>query len=742
MKQSLQDNKNAIIALLDEAYACRANNLKRSTELAKTALDQSRKLNDIELQAQSLSRLALFSMIKGEHEQSLQMSKEAIAYFEGLNNELGVADAKYNIAGVYYKTDNYHMGLVNLLDCIAIYRKHNDFHNLARSHKSLGTVYDYFGDEKNAIKTYEDAINASKLAGDLNLESNAYNPLSSIYIKQGKIDKAYELVTRSIEIKTQTNDIRGLAFGLYGRGKVYLAQKRYKEAEKDLTECIKIHLEMGEVLGPGMAWHRLAYLYVEMGRLEEAKEVLNKCLKYSLEYHLTMVTFKCYYLFYHIYKLENDEVKALKYLELYLKEKETVINTQTFKIIENYEMISRMESLKKEAEVQLEKAEIIEKKNHAEQAALVKQEFLSTMSHEIRTPLNAVITIATLLNDRPNKEEQELLNALRFASNNLLLLINDILDFTKLDAGKAHLEMRPANITQLLESIQSTYESLAREKGISLNLKINEDVVESYELDEIKLSQILGNLITNAIKFTPTGGVDILVEKTGGDELEDRLLFKVKDTGIGIPEEELENIFESFTQPKSITTRKQGGSGLGLAIVKKLVLLHDSSVAVNSVIDKGSTFSFELILKKSRTPNKSRTQYADTLNGKTVLLAEDNLINAMVIRKLLTNWKITSEHAKNGLEAVEMAGQKTFDFILMDIHMPEMDGFEATRHILSIENPNSGTPIFALTADVTAEYNKDYTGYFTGFLRKPIELDKLHEALVSNLPEYNKDKVV
>jgi signal transduction histidine kinase/ActR/RegA family two-component response regulator len=732
MELSPQDNKDRIISLLDEAYACRTNNLKRSTELAQTALAISRENHDIALLAKSLSQLGLFYMIQGEYEQAIALSQEAIEYFKGLNDEQGIADAKYNIAGVYYKTDNYHLGLINLVDCINIYRKHTDYHNLARTYKSLGTVYDYFGDEKNSIKAYEEAITAAKQVGDLNQESNAYNPLSSIYLKQHNIEKASELIDLSIAIKNQTGDIRGLAFALYGRGKIYIALKKFKDAEDDFLASIKIHREMGETLGLGMAYHRLSRLYVEMGQPEKAKETLNKGLQHSTEYHLIMVKFKCYYLYYKVYKQENDSVKALHYLELYLKEKETVINTQTLKVIENYELISRMESLHKEAQMQLEKAEIIEKKNHAEQIAVVKQEFLSTMSHEIRTPLNAVITIASLLSDKAEKEEQELINALRFASNNLLLLINDILDFTKLEAGKTLLEIRSANFISLLQNIKNTYVSLANEKGLQLTLSIDENVAEAYKIDETKISQILGNLVTNAIKFTQTGSVDIIIEKLKCDPEQDVLRFKITDTGIGIPENHLEVIFDSFTQPQSITTKKQGGSGLGLAIVKKLVTLHGSTVMVNSTVGNGSTFYFDLKLAKSNQLNKVQPKYSNQLQGKNVLLAEDNMINAMVVSKLLSNWEMTAEHAKNGLEAVKMAGLKTFDFVLMDIHMPEMDGFEAAKAIVSTQNPNSNTPIFALTADITAEYQAEYHTYFTAFLRKPIELDKLYDALINS----------
>jgi signal transduction histidine kinase/BarA-like signal transduction histidine kinase len=484
-------------------------------------------------------------------------------------------------------------------------------------------------------------------------------------------------------------------------------------------------------LGLGMAYHKIAQLYVELGRLDEAKGALTRGLEFSEVYNIVMVKYKCYFLFYQIYKQEGDFVNSLKYLELYHQQKETVVNTQTYKVIENYEMLKQMESLEKEARLQLEKAEIIEKKNIAEESARIKQDFLSTMSHEIRTPLNAVITIAALLGEKGDKGEQELLDSLKFASNNLLYIINDILDFTKLDAGKMELERRPSNIRILLDNIKKTYDSLAREKGLQLNLTIAPDVSESYGMDETKLSQILGNLITNAIKFTQYGRVDIMAKKTGEEGESDKILFEVKDTGAGISEANLESVFESFSQGKSTKTRKEGGTGLGLAIVKKLVELHDSRIKLKSALGIGSVFSFELILSRAISAAKTKSRDTAILNGRKVLLAEDNLINAMVIGKLLANWKMEVDHAKNGFEAVTKSQEKTFDYILMDIHMPEMDGYEASQQIRLIEGLNQATPIYALTADITAESQEEYKKLFRCFLHKPIEIDKLHDAFLT-----------
>lgn len=722
-------DKIVIAHLLDDAYTNRVHNLKYSIKLANQALLLSRNAGDKASIGKSLNQLSLFFMIQGAYRRSVNMAKEAIRCFEELKDEQGIADAKYSIAGVYYKTDNYHLGLICLFDCLAIYRKFNDHHNQARTLKSLGTIYEYFGDPKNAVRSYEAAIDASRKVKDLNLLSNAYNPLSGIYLKQGKVEKALRIIQESIAIKSKTGDIRGLAFSLYGRGKVYTFTGRLEEAENDFKNAIDIHINAGEKLGLGMAYQKMGSLYIAMGRLDKAKEILQKGLQFSSRYNIAIIRFKCNYLLYQISKMENDTARSLEYLELYLHQKEAVINTQTLKVIENYELITKMESMEKEARLQKEREAIEEKQKRAEQSARMKQEFLSTMSHEIRTPLNAVTTITSLITAKSAYDE-ELMDSLKSASGNLLLVINDILDFTKLDSGKVEIENCPCPFQDLLDRVIKTYSVLAHKKAIQLVLNKDSVLADCYEADETKLAQILGNLISNAVKYTDVGQVTLNLQKLAEEGDADIIRFSVVDSGAGIAEEHFGEIFETFSQPKSITTRKQGGSGLGLAIVKKLTGLYDSNVTVKSKIGEGSEFTFDLKLKRAKIPGRLMPLNAEGLKGKTVLLAEDNMINAMVARKLLSNWGIVSEHAVNGLQAVEMARIKAFDFILMDIHMPEMNGFDATEQIRLAVNPNSTTPVFALTADITAESNEDYKSYFNGFLRKPIEIDRLYAALL------------
>lgn len=355
--KDIGSKKKEVVSLLEEAYASRVNNLVHSIELAEKALLISRQIACNPLIGRSLNQLSLFYMIMGEYKRSTHLSEEAIACFVELNDKKGIADAKYNLAGIYYKSDNFHLGLVYLIDCLAIYRKYKDYHNQARVQKSLGTIYEYFGDQKSAMLAYENAIEMAVRVGDLNLESNAYNPLSGIYLKQNKIVEAEQLIERSIAMKTQTGDTRGLAFALYGRGKVNTQKGLFKLAEVDFLDSLVIHRKMGERLGRAMSYSKLGALYIEMDELDKAKSVLKKGLKFSQTFNIVIAKFKCSYLLYKVYKLENNSLKSLEHLERYLSEKEAVINTQTLKVIENYELINKMKLLERKSRLQMKKAE-------------------------------------------------------------------------------------------------------------------------------------------------------------------------------------------------------------------------------------------------------------------------------------------------------------------------------------------------------------------------------------------------
>jgi signal transduction histidine kinase/CheY-like chemotaxis protein len=717
-----------ITIMLDEAHSIRVKDLPLSIVIAHNALQHSKAISHNALIAKSLTRLSLYNMISGAFETSIKQAQEATKIYEELDDELGIADAKYTIASVYYKSDNLHLGLRYVTECLAIYEKYNDYASQAKAYKTLGTIYEFFGDIDNAIHSYKASVRAAEQVNDLNMISNAYNPLSGLLLNQDNIEEALTIIEKSIELKQLTGDKRGMAFSYYGRGKIYTQTNQFEKAEADFEASLQIHIEAGEKLGQFMTLQKQGVLYKKIGALDKAKAKFLEALALSETYNMQIIKTRSSRLLYEVYKEEGDLTNALFYFEKYLNYIETSERNQSQQIITSYNLIHAMEAKALEDKMQLERAEIIEKKNKAEFLAKTKQEFLSNMSHEIRTPLNAVITITNLLKERADIEDQKLLESLQFASTNLLLLINDILDFTKIDLGKVKLENRPTPIRSLLNNIKNTYSSLAKEKGLNLILEVGEQLNVAYELDETKLSQILNNLIGNAIKFTNRGSVKLCVDKVAENTTQHEIGFKIIDTGVGIPSDFLGELFESFTQPLSVTTKKQGGSGLGLAIVKKLIQLHGSDIHIDTKEGKGSTFYFNLWLQPCESQNEKVVQKNQSLTGLEVLLAEDNAINTLVATKLLSKWGIVADCAKNGVEAVEKTNHKKYDVILMDIHMPEMNGYDATVAIRTSKNSNAQTPIFAFTADIMVN-DPSYDQYFNGFLRKPIEIEQLYQAI-------------
>ncbi len=724
---------DTIKLLLEDAYYERTSNIENSIKTANRALKMSKALGNNVYIGKSLNQLALYHMIISDFEQSKNYSKEAISYFSPINDEQGIADANYSIGSIHYKTNNYHVGLKYLLESLRIYRKYNDFPSQSKVEKAIGTIYEYMGDHDNAFKSYKSSIKIARKIPDLNLETNVCNNLSGLLLKKKRPKYAMQVIEHSIKSKKLTNDIRGLGFAIYGRGKVFFAIQEYEKAKADFLTAINIHKDTIENLGASMGLHKLGVLYYKLGRLEEAIDVLEESLQLSLKYNISMIKIKNYHILYLIYKQNGNTEKALKYLEIYLSEKEAVINTQTLKVMEDYDLINKMNKLENEAELQRVKQKNIDKKNRAEKRSVaLKQQFLSIMSHEIRTPLNAITTIVSILEKKVKGENKELLDSLQFASNNLINIVNDILDFTKLDSRKAKLELDNSNLYKLCNKIANLHLNVAQSKGLDIVLENNISENQNYLIDETKMTQILSNLINNAIKFTDKGGVTISAELIEEQESYDVIKLSVKDTGEGILEKDITEIFESFSQVKPIMTRKQGGTGLGLAIVKRLVKLHGSQIKVKSKEHEGSEFYFSVKLKKaavSKKININNNYYK--LDGKQVLLAEDTPINSMLIKKLLSNWGVITDHVVNGKEAFEYTKKKTYDFILMDIHMPEMNGLDATYLIKTEPNLNKETPVFAVTADVMANEKEEGLNLFDGILWKPIEIEKFYSTLAN-----------
>jgi signal transduction histidine kinase/ActR/RegA family two-component response regulator len=369
----------------------------------------------------------------------------------------------------------------------------------------------------------------------------------------------------------------------------------------------------------------------------------------------------------------------------------------------------------------------------ATMAVQSKSDFLSTMSHELRTPLNSVIGMAELLSEElTSPEQEENLTILNFSAASLHTLINDILDFNKLGSEKLFLESIAVNLHSLIQNICSGLRIQAKEKGLELILDMDKEIEPiSISTDPTRISQILFNLTGNAIKFTRTGSVRIEVRLISKDDHKVNIRFTISDTGIGINKEKMEAIFEPFTQASTSTTRNYGGTGLGLAIVKRLLALFESNVNLESVEGKGSKFwfdiSFNRIIQALENDSSVKEPIVDLSNLK-ILVVEDNPVNSLLLKKIFQKWNNLPDFARDGYEALIKVAANNYDLILMDIHMPLLDGYETSMQIRQLDDKKKAmVQIIALTASVSSNLNeKIKAAGMNHYLSKPYNPKELY----------------
>jgi PAS domain S-box-containing protein len=393
--------------------------------------------------------------------------------------------------------------------------------------------------------------------------------------------------------------------------------------------------------------------------------------------------------------------------------------------------------------------DITDRKKYSDElikAKQAKEQFLANMSHEIRTPINGIVGMVNLLEEIPATEEQKkYLSAIKSSSENLQVIINDILDLSAIETGNIRFERIGFNLKSILTSLISSFSYAAKQKGLIITLNFDPYIDEVLMGDPVRLNQVLSNLIGNAVKFTNRGYVKVYALKIGQNENVGQFQFIVDDSGIGIPEDKIKKVFENFEQGDVTINRKYGGTGLGLAIVKQLVEAQQGSINLTSRPGRGTKFTvgllFEIGSKKDMDESQKALVVSDIktemldLSKYKLLLVEDNDVNILYTRKILQNWKCVPDEAKNGLVALEKLKDTNYDLILMDVRMPVMDGFEASKFIRNnFQPPKANIPIIALTANaIKGDEEKCLEAGMNDYISKPFQPETLKNKIISNM---------
>ncbi len=607
----------------------------------------------------------------------------------------------YYVLGMYYLAqNNLEKASLYLFTGLNILKEEPNEDFKARTYLYLGMVYEQKNEIENAEKYYRDA---DKLFSEIGNEFYKYytrSKISSILLKQNLFDEAYEGINESIKF-AEHNDYPMIKSLGYKRLSQYFEKKKQFEQSN-------FYLKKYQEINDEILFSNQIALF-PIGHKDKSENYKDQEIK------LLRAESK-----------KDGKTLRILYLVTFMSTSLAIILIfLTRTLYRNNTMRVRNNELLRIKNQQLEIS-----KNKAETSAKVRERFISTISHELRTPLYAVTGLThLLLKEEPKPEQVENLESLKYSGEYLLALVNDILEINRLDSERATLEFERFNLRDNIQQISQSLNELVSKNNNELILEIDSNLPNFLLGDEVKIHQVIFNLVGNAIKFTENGKVWIRVKINSLKANAVNFIFEVEDTGIGIPKEKLEDIFDNFSQGSLEISKKFGGTGLGLAIVKRLLKLMDSDIAVESEVGKGSKFFFELTMKVAQEEVTTDDLKFDLelLKNKKVLIVEDNKINQMITRKMVENIGMKCEVVDNGTKAVELVKNQKYDGVLMDIRMPGISGIEATRYI-RIFNPQ--IPIIALTALSLSETRQEiFACGMDDLISKPFKPDEFYRKL-------------
>ncbi|WP_025743086.1 tetratricopeptide repeat-containing hybrid sensor histidine kinase/response regulator [Aquimarina pacifica] len=674
----------------------------------------------------------------------------------------------------------------------------NDDKSRGYIYSIIAKNYEINDDYDKAESNYKRALTHARSSKSQILETDLYNNLARIYTKHNITRiKGVEHYIKSYEFALKLNDTSRMIRPLLNLGEYYIKRNDFDSSYEYLRPARRLINEKSSSIVKTKLNGLLGRYFLSVRRYDKSEEYIDKAISYaqhetknkenndeqiSTYYEELASAFETKS---ELYRKQKDYKNAYNYQK---KQHENVLKSKDFKKLTELqranikyevdvigEKIKKAESEKKESESEVLKwrisiilgiililislaflissyrnniqkkrlnndlidknKELISAKETAEQVSTLKSQFISTVSHELRTPLYGVIGLTSLLMENPDqKKKTEYLESLKFSGDYLLALINDVLQLSKIETNEVKLEKVSFDIRTLIEGIVNSLRTKQKSNNNSVHINIDQNIDTTLLGDSVRLSQILINLIGNALKFTKNGNIWVNVYCVEHNEDSYVLRFVIKDDGIGIPKSKQDTIFDNFAQVKN-DNQEYEGTGLGLAIVKKLIHLHDSEIQISSEEGKGSKFHFDLTYEKAVKQKEQSFQTGESLSIGTsnfnVLIVDDNKINQIVTQNILKKKGYTCNIASNGMDAIEMVKSEKFDLILMDINMPEMNGLEATKVIRTF---NSNIPIIALTAVEEGEVrNQALSVGMNDVIIKPYDTQQFFQSIMRNI---------
>ncbi|GAA4281405.1 ATP-binding protein [Gaetbulibacter aestuarii] len=675
------------------------------------ALDEAKKAEDSTRLGSIYTLKGRLQLLTDNSDNAIKSLNSAIEIQRLIKNDTGLAYALKTLGEVYFNEKYYNQAHDYFVSAKNLFQQQGLQQKLAETLLLDGKTFMLLNNYVKAREIIEQALAIAKKSEYPEVESDALINQAVVFNVLGENDKALNTAEEGLQIAELNKylTIRNAAYKTLSE--IYYDRKNYKNSRDYLDKHLKLTDSLYQLKSKSLASDQQtkSILKDTTKQYEEAKKQLEQVEE------------------------DNGVRTLISILSVALI---TILSLLTLSLYKNNNI-----RLKTNNMLHKKNGELIIAKEKAELATKTKANFLSTVTHELRTPLYAVTGLTNmLLEENPKPDQIQHLKSLKFSGDYLLTFINDILQINKIEANKVEIESEPFNLKKKINNIILALNNSAEDNQVKIHFEYDKNLPENFIADQIKISQILINLIGNSIKFTKNGDIWIRVYKIAQENNNYRLRFEVEDNGIGISQEKQDKMFESFSQGSIQINRKYGGTGLGLSIVKGLIDILKGDIYVKSELDKGTTFYFEIPVEYTPIEQASTEPKSSYFNDNSekidldkvkVLVVEDNKINQMITKKILTKMKLNCELVDNGEDAVELIKNNKYDIVLMDIHMPGISGIEATKRIRTFDKKLT---IFALTAVTIEDKMQEFEeAGFSDIIPKPFKQEEFEKKLYNAL---------